>query len=131
MIPRSRAILPLLLLILLALAPPKAAAATLLPGRETVLDWPRGPDPVVRFVFTRFAAPIARTRILMLEIVLLPTERTVATLSIRRSVASPDTVHKGADPIVMPLPGAMPLLLGALGGLAIIGRRRARRACPV
>jgi hypothetical protein len=64
-------------------------------------------------------------RLLAVEVTLLPSgrvlHRTIVDLPPHRPLRSQPP---GPDPLVLPLPGAMPLLLGALAGLFVVGRRR-------
>ena len=116
--------LAFLVILLLPLLPANATAATVLPARGLLLDWPLGSEPVIRITVAPAHAPIARVRFLTLDIILLPTGRTVATLVSSRMIPA-EAASSIAQPFVLPLPGALPLMIGALAGLMMIARRRA------
>jgi hypothetical protein len=72
----------------------------------------------------------AQLRLLTVEIMLLPSGRLAArpAVALSRLPAPPDR-HAQA-PVILPLPGAMPLFLAALAGLVLVSRRR-RPAAPL
>lgn len=88
-----------LVLLLLPLAPLPAAATTV------------GPEPPVPVHGAAGVPPPAAVELSFLT----PAPRTAAG-----SPPAPNLVE-------LPLPGAMPLLLGALAGFAVVGRRRRHR----
>lgn len=117
-------LLTLLFLALLPLAPGSAAATPLRFDRDLTLDWPLRGDRAVRVTFAPAHEPLARFRFLTVEITLLPSgrllARTVLALPGRPLRDEPPVV----EPLILPLPGAMPLFVGALAGLVLVGRRR-------
>lgn len=123
--PRLRAsCLPALLALVLALTAGPAGATPVRIDREAALDW-RLP-----LVHLRAVAPkgqvraLPRVRLLTKEIVIVPSGRMVI-----RSLAAARTLHSPArppepDPLVLPLPAGLPLYIAALGGVALVARRR-------
>jgi hypothetical protein len=62
-------------------------------------------------------------RLVTVEVIILPSGR-LATRRVADLPAPPDRGKPtGEDLIVLPLPAGMPLLLAALAGLAVAGRR--------
>ncbi len=121
---RLRALFPpLALLLLLAGA---ASAAPLRPDRET---FDRAvPAPHIQSArLGEELRSLPRVRLFLAEVTILPSGRMVSraipVLPLREGRAAPIP----PDLIVLPLPAAMPLLVAALAGLAIAGRRRRGR----
>jgi hypothetical protein len=112
---------PLALLILLLGTLP-AMGATIGPEIPALSDRPRGWDSA-----TEQAAPQSRFHRAP------PFAAGPAASSLSRA-APPALAHaapqpaalSGTDLVQLPLPGAMPLLLGALAGFIVLGRRRSR-----
>jgi hypothetical protein len=122
--------LPLLAAAILAFAPGRAAAVPVALDREFTLAWASPVAEPMRFTLRlpQRAAPLARARLLAIEITLLPSGRIVARSVIGLPpgwTAAPRPVAPAL--VALPLPGAMPLFLGALAGLLILGRRRRGR----
>lgn len=118
-------LLPLALLLLPALLPAPAAAASVRADRGAELDW-RIPAGHVLSAFP--LAPLRalpRVRLVTAEVVILPSGRMITrTLA---AIPAPPAPPPRTDLIALPLPGAMPLLLAAIGGLVLAGRRRRPR----
>ena len=117
-------LLTLLLVALLPLAPARAAAVPLLFDRDMTLDWPLRDDRALRVTVAPAEGPLARFRFLTVEITLLPSGRLLARTVVALPGPSPRLDAPVADPLILPLPGAMPLFMGALAGLVLVGRRR-------
>jgi hypothetical protein len=121
--PRLNAlVLPLTLAFVVILAGP-AAPAPLRFDRGADLDW-RVPAPhVMKFVSWGAPRALHRVRLVTVEVIILPSGR-LATRRVADLPAPPDRGKPtGEDLIVLPLPAGMPLLLAALAGLAVAGRR--------
>jgi len=118
-------LLPLLLAALLTLAAVPAAAVPLAFDRDLAVDArPPGPGDGAD------ERPIARVPLLTRELVLLPSGRLVLrTASILPPRPLRDATASEA-PLILPLPGAMPLFVAALAGLVLVARRR-RAATPL
>lgn len=120
---------PLFLTLVLAawvpLAPGAAMAVPLSFDRDVTLDWrlPARPAPALATVIDTH--PILRIRLLTREIALLPSGRIlVRQAMVQTWRPSPPDRRPMPEPVVLPLPGAMPLFLGALAGLVLVARRR-------
>lgn len=120
-------LLPLVLALLLPLLPGKAAAAPVPFDRALSLEWPLPESRVLRLSIRQETRPLAQVRLFTIEVTLLSSgrlvSRTVAALPSRDLHRPPP----GPEPLVLPLPGALPLFLAALAGLVVVGRRRRTR----
>jgi hypothetical protein len=119
---------PLLLTFVLAawlpLVPGKAVAVPVSFDRDLALDLRLPERPVPAAAIPPDPRPILHIRLLTREIALLPSGRIVVRMLAAPPWRPPLPGRPAPDPVVLPLPGAMPLFLGALAGLALVGRRR-------
>lgn len=124
MFPRRPLLPALVLVLLLPLLPGRAMAVPVAPDGLLRLASPPAHARAVWPAMPPDTRPLARVRLLAVEVTLLPSgrllQRTIVGLPPHRPRPP------GPDPLVLPLPGAMPLLIGALAGLFVVGRRRHR-----
>ena len=116
-------LLSLLLTALLPLSAGRAAAASLAAGGDLILE-ARLPS----LTLGTATLPLAHGRLVTRELVLLPSGKAVLRTLPVRPVAPLIPATPATEPLILPLPGAMPLFLVALAGLALAGHRR--RAVP-
>jgi hypothetical protein len=123
-------LLPLVVATLLPLLPGKAAAVPVPFDREIVLDLPLRDARVLRLAILDDRQPLARVRLFTVEITLLTSGPLIARTILALPHRHTSLPAQGPEPVILPLPGALPLFLGALLGLAVIARRR-RRTDPL
>lgn len=127
MYPRRPLLPALVLVLLLPLLPGRAAAVPVAPDGLIRLAAPPAHARAFWPTMPPDTRPLARVRLLAVEVTLLPSgrllHRTIVDLPPHRPLRPRPP---GPDPLVLPLPGAMPLLIGALAGLFVVGRRRRR-----
>jgi hypothetical protein len=123
-------LLPLLVAALLPVLPGKAAAVPVAFEREILLELPLRDARVLRLAILDDRRPLARVRLFTVEITLLPSGRLIARTVLALPHRHAYLPAPGPEPVILPLPGALPMFLGALLGLAVIARRR-RRTDPL
>ena len=116
--------LPFLLALLLPVLPGKAAAVPVPFDRAILLEWPLPESRALRVAIRKEMPPLARIRLFTVEVTLLPSGRLVTRTVVALPHPSRHEPPTGPDPLILPLPGARPLVLVALTGLVVVGRRR-------